>query len=66
MLMKLQYDKKILTQDNDSIKAEYHDVKIYKDKYNQIFREHKFLLEDKKQLEKQLDKTISSKDFNLH
>jgi hypothetical protein len=38
MLMKLEYDKKILTQDNESLKSDYHDVKIYKEKYNHIFR----------------------------
>ncbi len=54
-----------MLQDNEALKSEYQDVKIYKEKYSYLFKDHKLLIEDRKQLEKQLDKTIAHKDINI-
>lgn len=36
-------------------------MKSFKDKYTEIFREHKILIEEKTYIQKQLDKTIQNK-----
>ena len=60
-VIKLEYDKKILNEETDGNKNEIKELKIIKEKYQELQRDHKLLLEDKNHLQKQLERAISSK-----
>ena len=53
-ISKLEYDKRVLNEEVESLKVEVKDLKVIKDKYHDLLREHKLLTEDKNHLQKQL------------
>ncbi len=61
----MEYDRKILTQETDGMKSELAEVKVLREKYQEIVREHRLLTEDKNHLQKQFEKTLQNKDSNL-
>ena len=46
------------------MKTELAGMKAYKDKYSEIFRDHKLLLDDKNHLQKQLERALQSKEMS--
>lgn len=49
-IVKIEYDKKVLTEEGDNLKNEIKEFKLMKNKYHDLMREHKLLNEDKQHL----------------
>lgn len=42
-IVKIEYDKKVLTEEGDNLKNEIKEFKVMKNKYHDLMREHKLL-----------------------
>ena len=63
--LKSEYEKRVALQEIDSIKGEYEELKKYKEKYSEVVREKRELLETRGELEKQIEKIMQSKESSL-
>lgn len=45
--IKIEYDKRILAQELESIRSEYNECKAFREKYNEISRDNRSLIEEK-------------------
>lgn len=50
--IRLEYDKKVLAQNYDSLFKEVEELKATREKYLELVREHKMVGEEKTQIEK--------------
>jgi hypothetical protein len=63
--LKAEYDKKVLSEEQKTMKGEVQELKGVKEKHHELFREFALLSEDNKHLRKQLQLQAESKEVNL-
>lgn len=65
LILKAEYDKKVLLEEQKVLKGEVLEYKLLKEKFGEQNKEMMFLAEDKVSLCKQLELVNQSKEINL-